>query len=107
MRSVAARAAGSPAASIAAASSTPAAEVLDQLGTSERGLTSGEAAARLSRYGLNAVRSHGARPWLVLLHQLKSPLLGLLAAAAVASAFVGERGGAVIIGVILALSVGL
>jgi Mg2+-importing ATPase len=43
----------------------------------------------------------------VLWHQLRSPLLGLLLAAAVASYFVGERGSSVIIGVIVALSVGL
>jgi len=43
----------------------------------------------------------------VLWHQLRSPLLGLLVAAAIASYFVGERSGAVIIGVIVALSVGL
>ena len=43
----------------------------------------------------------------MLWHQLRSPLLGLLLAAAVASYFVGERSDAVIIGVIVALSVGL
>jgi Mg2+-importing ATPase len=43
----------------------------------------------------------------VLWHQLRSPLLGLLLTAAVASYFVGERSAALIIGVIVALSVGL
>lgn len=43
----------------------------------------------------------------MLWHQLRSPLRGLLLAAAVASYFVGERSDAVIIGVIVALSVGL
>ena len=43
----------------------------------------------------------------VLWHQLRSPLLGLLMAAAVASFLVGERSDAVIIGVIVAVSVGL
>lgn len=47
------------------------------------------------------------RLWLVLWHQLRSPLLGLLLTAAVASYFVGERSDAVIIDVIVALSVGL
>src|SRR5215470_11365116 len=107
MRSDTDRRASSPVTDIAAASSMPAAEVLERLGTSERVLTSGEAAARLSGYGLNAVVSHRARAWPVLWHQLKSPLLGLLAVAAVASFFVGERSGAVIIGVILVLSIGL
>jgi len=43
----------------------------------------------------------------VLWHQLRSPLLGLLVAAAIASYFVGERSDAVIIGGIVAVSVGL
>jgi Mg2+-importing ATPase len=53
------------------------------------------------------VSSHHARFWPVLWNQLRSPLLGLLLTAAVASYFVGERSDAVIIGVIVALSVGL
>jgi Mg2+-importing ATPase len=43
----------------------------------------------------------------VLWHQVRSPLLGLLLAAALASSFFGEGTDAVIIGVIVALSVGL
>src|SRR5215472_8958475 len=92
---------------LATASVMPAAEVLAKLGTSAEGLSSATAASRLRQYGLNAVLSHRARPWPVLWHQLKSPLLGLLAAAAIASYFVGERGSAVIIAVILALSIGM
>ncbi|MFF3465245.1 cation-transporting P-type ATPase [Streptomyces sp. NPDC001984] len=57
------------------------------------------AGRRLRRSGPNAVRSHRARGLLVLWHQLRSPLLGLLMAAAVVSYFVGERNDAVIIGV--------
>ncbi|GAA2003426.1 magnesium-translocating P-type ATPase [Catenulispora subtropica] len=71
------------------------------------GLSDDEAARRLERHGPNAVSSHHARPFTVLWHQLRSPLLGLLMAAALASFFVGERGDAVIIGVIVVLSVGL
>ena len=81
--------------------------MLDLLGSSETGLTAAAAAERLSRFGPNAIVSHRARLWPVLWHQLKSPLLGLLAIAAIASYFVGERSDAVIIGVILALSVGM
>ncbi|HUJ07882.1 MAG TPA: magnesium-translocating P-type ATPase [Streptosporangiaceae bacterium] len=100
---------GSPEAAIdlAAASAMDASQVLGALGSSPDGLSAAEAAARLVRYGQNAVVSHRARPWPVLWHQLKSPLLGLLAVAAIASYFVGERSDAVIIGVILALSVGM
>jgi Mg2+-importing ATPase len=90
----------------AAARSGP--ELLRELGVPAGvGLSDGEAAHRLARYGPNAVSSHRARPLAVLWHQLHSPLLGLLMGAALASYFVGERSDAVIIGVIVALSVGL
>ena len=84
------------------------ADVLVALGADEEvGLTSTEVGLRQARWGLNAVSSHRARFWPVMWHQLRSPLLGLLLIAAVASYFVGERSDAVIIGVIVALSVGL
>ena len=84
------------------------AEVLSALGVDPReGLTTAEVARRRAECGPNAVTSHRARFLPVLWHQLRSPLLGLLLAAAVASYFVGERSDAVIIGVIVALSVGL
>jgi Mg2+-importing ATPase len=92
---------------LSAASALPADQVLEALGTSAAGLSAAEAASRLDRFGANAVLSHRARPWPVLWHQLKSPLLGLLAAAAIASYFVGERSDAVIIAVIVALSIGM
>ena len=60
-----------------------------------------------ARWGSNVVSSHKARLLPVLWHQLRSPLLALLLSAALASYFVGERSDAVIIGVIVALSVGL
>ncbi len=82
--------------------------VLSDLGVSaDSGLSSAEVQARMLRVGPNAVASHQARALSVLWHQLRSPLLGLLLGAAVVSAFLDERGDAVIIGVILALSVGL
>jgi Mg2+-importing ATPase len=82
-------------------------QVLRGLGVGQDGLDPEEAGRRLARYGPNAVSTHRARGLLVLWHQLRSPLLGLLLAAAIASYFVGERSDAVIIGVIVALSVGL
>lgn len=85
----------------------PVDEVLARLGSSPAGLSSAEAAARLTACGPNAVRSHRARPLAVLIRQVRSPLLVLLVAAATVSYFVGERSGAVIIGVIVAVSVGL
>jgi P-type Mg2+ transporter len=82
--------------------------ILERLGvTADAGLSSPEAARRLVQWGPNAVSSHQARLLPVLWHQLRSPLLALLLAAAVASYFTGERSDAVIIGVIVGLSVGL
>ncbi|MEO6114863.1 MAG: magnesium-translocating P-type ATPase, partial [Pseudolysinimonas sp.] len=97
-----------PPADIVGASQRPASEVLSVLGVSDRhGLSSTEVAERRAQWGPNAVSSHKARFWPVLWHQLRSPLLALLLTAALASYFVGEKSDAVIIGVIVALSVGL
>ncbi|MGV8977825.1 MAG: magnesium-translocating P-type ATPase [Cellulomonas sp.] len=82
-------------------------EVLGQLDTRIGGLTSTEARDRLVTFGPNALRSHGARPWTVLARQLHNPLLVLLVGAALVSAVTGDRIDAGVIGVIVALSVGL
>ena len=92
---------------ITAASALPGSDVLRHLDSTESGLSNAEVACRQARWGPNAVSSHNTRALEVLWHQLRSPLLGLLVAAAIASSFVGEGGDAVIIGVIVALSVGL
>jgi Mg2+-importing ATPase len=92
---------------VVAASSMATAEVLRHWGTTAAGLTTQDVAGRRARYGPNAVSSHRARFGPALWHQLKSPLLVLLLSAAVASYFVGERSDALIIGLIVALSVGL
>ena len=82
-------------------------EVLSQLDTRIGGLTSSEARDRLVTFGPNALRSHGARPWTVLTRQLHNPLLLLLVGAALVAAVTGDRIDAGVIGVIVALSVGL
>ena len=92
---------------IADAASLTAEEAMTRLASSRAGLTDAEAAHRLAVSGPNAVRSHGTSGLVVLGRQLRSPLLILLAVTAVASYFVGERTDALIIGVILAASVGL
>lgn len=92
---------------LAQAARSDVATVLSALGTSRDGLTSSEALDRLRTHGPNAVRSHSARAIEVLFRQLRSPLLVLLVAAALTSAFVGERTDAAIIIAIMALSVGL
>lgn len=74
--------------------------VLDGLGPDEVG-------RRRQRWGPNVMPAHRARPLPVLWHQLRSPLLGLLVAAAGLSYVVGEGGSATIIGTIVALSVAL
>lgn len=81
--------------------------VLEDVGGTWQGLTAAEAAHRLALYGPNAVVSHRARALTVLWHQVRSPLLGLLVAAATASYFVGQRSDALIIGAIVVVSVGL
>lgn len=91
----------------AAAAALPVGDVLDRLGSGPGGLPEDEAQRRLQTTGPNAVRSHRARALSVLARQLRSPLLILLAATALASAFVGQASDAVIIGTILLASVGL
>lgn len=84
-----------------------AAAVLAGQRTTAAGLSDEEAAARLAAVGPNAVRGHRARPWRVLGRQVRSPILILLFATAIVSAFVGQGTEAVIIAVILVVSVGL
>lgn len=93
--------------SIDRAAAMTAAEVIDSLASAPEGLTSTEAAGRLERIGPNAVRTHHASAWASLVGQVRSPLLLLLLAAAAVSAIVGEGIDAIIIGVIVAASVGL
>ncbi|MCW2811742.1 MAG: magnesium-translocating P-type ATPase, partial [Friedmanniella sp.] len=96
-----------PSAVVRAAQSTVAA-ALQELGVpADRGLSAAEVVRRQARFGPNAVAVHRARPLAVLWHQLRSPLLGLLLLAAAVSFGVGQRSDAVIIGSIVAVSVGL
>lgn len=82
-------------------------QALAAFGSRLSGLSSVEVATRSALFGPNAVRSHHASAWPVLSRQLQSPLLWLLLAAAAVSGVVGEGLDAVIIGVIVAASVGL
>jgi P-type Mg2+ transporter len=93
--------------SIEAAAAMPTDLVLDSLVSRESGLTAVEVLARSEAFGPNAVRSHRVSFWSVLARQLQSPLLWLLLAAAAVSAVVGEGLDALIIGMIVAASVGL
>ena len=82
-------------------------DVLRLLDSSPDGLSSAEASARLIRYGPNSVRTHRVSAVAVLGRQLRSAVLGLLATTAVVSFFLGDATQAIIIGVILAASIGL
>jgi Mg2+-importing ATPase len=96
---------GLPAASAAA---LPTTDVITALGSdAQTGLTAAEAARRLVEFGPNALRNHRASALAVLGQQFKSALLILLLVTAAVSFALGERSDAVIIGVILAASVGL
>lgn len=92
---------------VRAAAAEDAGQVLAALRSGSGGLSAEEASIRLARLGPNAVRSHRARPLRVLLRQVRSPILMLLFATAVISAFVGQGVEALIIAVILLISVGL
>ncbi|GIT81780.1 magnesium-translocating P-type ATPase [Leifsonia sp. LS1] len=92
---------------VRAAALTDRLAVLAAYGSTIHGLGDGEAALRLARYGPNAVRGRRAHPWRVLGRQVRSPLLLLLFATALVSAFVGDAVEAAIIALILIVSVGL
>ena len=76
---------------LASAAVQPTEDVLAYLASSPTGLSHGQASTRLAEVGANALRSHGARPFAVLVRQLRNPLLILLVAAALASFAVGEH----------------
>ncbi len=101
---VAARAAASGLAA-AEAGAMPVADVLAALGSGPAGLTADEAARRLRANGPNILDVHRVTARGVFLRQLRNPLLLLLLAAAAVSGLTGDPTGAVIIGVIVALSV--
>ncbi|ORV93850.1 magnesium-transporting ATPase [Mycobacterium interjectum] len=85
----------------------PVEQVLGWLDSSAAGLSSAEAAARLARHGPNAVQTHHVNALAVLGRQLRSAVLILLAGTAIVSYFLGDSMQAVIIGIILAASIGL
>ncbi|MGV9665261.1 magnesium-translocating P-type ATPase [Nocardia niigatensis] len=91
----------------ASAAALPADAILTALATGESGLSESEYAGRARLFGPNAIQAHRARLGPVIARQLRSPLLLLLAVTAVVSFFLGERSDAVVIGVIVAMSVGL
>src|SRR3989344_1014305 len=66
-------------------------EVLSELGTSQNGLSSSEAAARIKKYGTNELQNEEKEPIiLIFLHQFNDFLMYLLLFAAAISFFLGE-----------------
>jgi P-type Mg2+ transporter len=92
-------------AQIAAAASVE--QVLRRLDTSADGLSNAQACERLAQDGRNVIRTHRVSAWAVLVRQLNNAVLILLAITAVLSYFLGDHNQALIIGVILAVSIGL
>jgi Mg2+-importing ATPase len=85
--------------------SVPAQTLLADLCSSPAGLSSGDAAARLSQVGTNTAGRKGhASALAAFARQFRSPLVLILVFAAIVSAFVGEGSEAVIIGIIVLAS---
>lgn len=71
----------------------------------EKGLSAGTAAQRLEEYGRNSIRSNRrTSPWMILLHQFKSPVVYLLLIAAGMSLFFEEWLDAIAIGIVILLN---
>jgi Ca2+-transporting ATPase len=84
----------------------PATAVAEGLGADAgHGLSEEDAAARLQEHGPNELeRGEAVNPWRLLLAQLTSPMILLLAAAAVLSAALGDITEAVVIAVVVVLN---
>lgn len=66
-------------------------QLLDQLETNQQWLTSHEHRKRLAQYGLNEIKQHHGKNWLMMfLEQFMNPLVFLLIAIAIWSWFVGK-----------------
>jgi len=79
--------------------------VLERLATTAAGLSADDAAARLQKYGPNALPEPPRRTIIgIFIGQLKSPLVYLLLAAAAVSVALGESADALFIGAVLILN---
>ena len=80
-------------------------EVFRELKSSEKGLTSSEAASRIEKYGYNEIEEkEKISPLKIFLSQFSSPILWILIAAIIISLFVREKIDAIVIGSILAIN---
>ncbi len=80
-------------------------EIINELGSSREGLPSAEVAERLNFYGKNTLPLRKPPTvWVILLHQIRNPLIFILIAAALASLTIGEMTDAFFILVVIALN---
>ncbi len=78
--------------------------VLDELGTSPKGLGSDEVGSRLEFYGENKLLEIKKEPWIVLfLRKFTEPLILLLLVSAIVSVLIGEKADAIGIAVAVSL----
>jgi len=83
-------------------------DVLSQLESSEKGLTSDQAKTRLAEYGYNELQDESKNsPWLLLLEQFKNLLIIILLVAVILSALLGEVTDAIVIFIIVVFAAGL
>jgi magnesium-transporting ATPase (P-type) len=83
-------------------------EVLEELQGRPEGLDEQEVAQRLQFYGPNTLPvKEPPTLWAILLHQVRNPLIFILAAAAAASLAIGEAADAIFIFIVIALNSGL
>ena len=83
----------------------PGSDVLDQIDSSERGLSRKEAIERLVRHGPNEISKRKVRAGLsIFLSQFQNPLVIILIGASIVAAFLGELTDATIIMVIVAIN---
>ena len=83
----------------------PVAELLKRLSTTEKGLSSSEAAKRLQQYGANEIAEKKRSPLLVFLRYFWGPIPWMIVAAAVISAVLQNWDDLVIISALLVVNV--
>ncbi|MBD3354495.1 HAD-IC family P-type ATPase [Candidatus Woesearchaeota archaeon] len=80
-------------------------EVIQELGTSEQGLSDEEAKKRLEKFGKNEIKkTHKFRPVKIILEQFKSFLIYILIAAIIISVLIGHFTDAIVIAAIVVVN---
>lgn len=80
-------------------------ESLSLLKTTTKGLSSHQAEQRLHKYGLNEIETHKGTPIIkLIINQFNSPLIWILLAALIISAYLGEYVDSVVIAIIIIIN---